>query len=695
MARIAAKRRSAAGAHTEPGPAEKTLVATVRSALVLALAVPVIVMGGWLPDVLYPYIVGKALYFRLMIELALAPWLFLIICYPAYRPLRSWLLACLTIYLLVTLLASFAGVSPTRSLWSNYERMQGWFSLAHYMLFALMLASVIRTFRHWRIVLNINLFTGLVVGLLGLYEIATGSGQRLDVTFGNPSFLASYALVNSFIAAAFLAQSLAAGSAPVNGKPVKTTTDVSQSLMRSFWVAVICLDLLMLNYSGTRGATVGLAAGIVIVLAACALCGEKRTLRMTSTCLAIGLLALLAGTLLLRNTPIVTGVAQSSPTLERFIHITSEASAVRSRISSTEVGLEAFSERPLLGWGPENYAAAYDSHVDGEAAASLFAFDQAHNRIVEEFVMAGVIGLASYAAIWLCIGWLLVGKIRHLPLDGRLFAIFVGATFAAHFVQNLFLFDTPAASVQLYLLFGFALYFARVPVSSASNEDWTQQATILSTQGVANRIESVISRSVPARIAVAAAVAAAVLGICYLMVVGPYVGSTSTYTTLSGARTGDQRFAAYRTAVSATPGLANETIRRFAEFVVEHWESLSKDERKTALELVARDVESGLEREPMEWRLHLALAELYRRASDENPDLVTLARVHTNAADMIAPGRVEVLQLKVLQHIVEGDDEAALSLIRSYFERAEPYLKRDSSVNRRLEGLRNTIEARR
>ena len=157
---------------------EKTLVTTIRVALALALAVPFVVMAGALPDTLYPHILGKALYFRLVVELAFAAWLYLIIRYPAYRLPRSWLLVALVAYLLVTLAASFTGVSLSRSIWSNYERMQGWVSLAHYTAFALMLASVLRSFGHWWVMLNINLLAGFVVGLLGIYELATGGRRR-------------------------------------------------------------------------------------------------------------------------------------------------------------------------------------------------------------------------------------------------------------------------------------------------------------------------------------------------------------------------------------------------------------------------------------------------------------------------------------------------------------------------------------
>ena len=85
----------------------------------------------------------------------------------------------------------------------------------------------------------------------------------------------------------------------------------------------------------------------------------------------------------------------------------------------------------------------------------------------------------------------------------------------------------------------------------------------------------------------------------------------------------------------------------------------------------------------------MALAQLYNWASEDNSELLRLAREHTDAAAAIAPGRVEVLQLRVQQLIFEGDDEAAIGLIDEYLRQAKPYLKEDSTTYRRLEELRH------
>ena len=79
----------------------------------------------------FPYITGKNFTFRILVELIGACWLALAIVYPLYRPRRSWIFLALTVFVVAIGLADVLGVNPAKSLWSNYERMDGWVTLAH------------------------------------------------------------------------------------------------------------------------------------------------------------------------------------------------------------------------------------------------------------------------------------------------------------------------------------------------------------------------------------------------------------------------------------------------------------------------------------------------------------------------------------------------------------------------------------
>ena len=100
---------------------ERGLVAGVRGLLALVLLPPL----AMAPETVYPYTVGRALYARGLIAVAFARWAVLAVHRPAWRPPRSALLLLLGLWLAACVVAAVFGVSPRRSVWSYYERMQG------------------------------------------------------------------------------------------------------------------------------------------------------------------------------------------------------------------------------------------------------------------------------------------------------------------------------------------------------------------------------------------------------------------------------------------------------------------------------------------------------------------------------------------------------------------------------------------
>ena len=102
--------------------------------------------------------------------------------------------------------------------------------------------------------------------------------------------------------------------------------------------------------------------------------------------------------------------------------------------------------------------------------------------------------------------------------------------------------------------------------------------------------------------------------------------------------------------------------------------------------------EAALDGEPREWRLHLALARIYQRASPDDATTMKLAREHTDRAAEAAPGRIEVLELRAAQHFHEGDAEAALRVIDDFMERNADHLDENPRIERRLADVRREIE---
>src|SRR3990167_7882880 len=177
---------------------ENTLRWTVLASIFLLTLIPFFIAQS----LFFPFITGKNFAFRILIEVATAGWLALALLYPSYRPRRSWILAAFALFVLVVALADALGAYPFKSFWSNFERMDGWVTLAHLFVYFVVAASILNTEKLWRNFWHVSLGVSVLVALYGLLQLAGiaslnpgfSSAARIDATFGNPIYLAVYML---------------------------------------------------------------------------------------------------------------------------------------------------------------------------------------------------------------------------------------------------------------------------------------------------------------------------------------------------------------------------------------------------------------------------------------------------------------------------------------------------------------------
>ena len=134
---------------------EAWLVPAIWVGLFLLLLLPLVVT----PSTLFPFVVGKATYFRGMVEILFALWVLVAVASPRYRLGRSWILSIFAIYVLVNLAAALMGVSFQRSFWGDYRRMGGVFDLVHWFMLLLILTAMVRNTIHWRRLLRPSRFS--------------------------------------------------------------------------------------------------------------------------------------------------------------------------------------------------------------------------------------------------------------------------------------------------------------------------------------------------------------------------------------------------------------------------------------------------------------------------------------------------------------------------------------------------------
>ena len=588
-------------------PLERSLLFGIRGGIVLLLLTPFVISEG----TVYPFIVGKALYSRALIEVVFGLWLLLASMNPAFRPPRSWLLILMAVGLAWAAVAAGVGVSPQRSLWSNYERMAGLVDAAHWLALVVVAASVLRGPRELRLLLGLNLAVSVAVALLAIASyfqidpivygvILERSYPRIGTVFGNAGYLGTYALVNFVIALGFLAQSGAKWA------------------LRALMALVAALEFWALSLSGSLAAAAGLlgaAAFLAVALAIRESASKVRTIGTVTAILVIGV----AGSLMLFQQG-ERGRAwlatADSPLLQRLTPQEGMRS-YRARESAWQAGVDALPERLWLGWGPENFIVAFGRHAAGLPAEGE-VHDRAHNELLEKAVAEGLPGLVCHLALW-AFAFCVVVRAANLqaPRD-RVFALFVGAALAGYFVANQFQADTSALKLQLALLLAFAV---GLEVSNAER-----------------RSPAARSASAPLR-QWALAIAAAIGGT--VVVAGGLATNRAIYTAATAFLATQPDDPAYiERTIAVFPPLANEPRMNLFNRVAHDWERIRLQDETSAKQLLTHaDAQArvAVATEPENWRLRRAVAGMYLAVAATQPDYAPLVERHVKRALELAP----------------------------------------------------------
>ena len=616
-------------------PSGRFLLRIVRIGIFLVLATPLVVTT----DVVFPFIVGKAVYARSIIEITFAFWVALALHDRRRRPGWSWTMFALAVSLLVSWIAGALGVSPTRSMWSTYERMQGVFDLAHWFAFTLMAGSAFRSAADWRRLFAVNLTCSAAVCATGLaqhYGIVAGGlfddpSNRMSSTLGNPTYLGAYAMVNVLIGVALSVRSLGPPAGRVGRHHrFRAAGDL--------WALVALVNLWALWLSGARGAIVGLGVA-ALVFAAYGTWGRVPTARRAAGVVFVVVVAAAAAFTLAR-TPMLKPVVESSVMLNRMASLGAGDASVESRVVHIKAGLQAFLDRSVIGWGPENFLVAWGRHADVRGAIP----DYAHSKPVEELATRGLLGLASHLALWAVMLNVVLRSLKRLSGCAQLHLYVIGAALAAYFVQSLFLFDTSTTMMQ------FALLAAFVVSVEARYADSRPPAYLRAPlDRAAGLLKAPIGVSVTTALVAALTIASLVL-----FNARSYSAASAVADARDKSRPWPARLADFTRAIDEFPPLANQARLFLVVETLAASSDMSADQLRHAVEIIAREAERGLAEEPENWRFEALLAAFYQIVSTRDPAYLNAARRHIDRAVVLAPGVPAVVDVVTEQERIEA-----------------------------------------
>ncbi|MES2986089.1 MAG: O-antigen ligase family protein [Patescibacteria group bacterium] len=429
---------------------------SIISALAITLATPLIVAL----QMYFPYITGKALFMRTFILIAAVLYVMLVSIDKTYKPRKSILMYGVLGFMLILIASWLNSVNPTRSFWSNFERMEGLVTLL-YMGVLFVIAGAVVKKREWTWLMNSSLVISMVVGFLSLGDFsktAPGGLVRLSGTLGNSSYLGIYSLIHIFLA--FLAILMIYRGRREEQLLSSGTHDAAKKLSQSAYVymgiyALVGLfNAYILFYTGTRGSFIGLLGGLLLTSGYLAWKEKEKVLRFGAmgflTAVFVSIILLGA----LKNSPVVT----DSPSLARFASlITTDVKGVlesqgAARTTLWNMAYQGVEERPLLGWGQDTFGYVFAKYYDPAMHAQEQWFDRSHNVFLDWLISAGVFGLLGYLFLFAAALVCIFSSRARLTIVEK--SILIGLL-AAYFIHNLFVFDNLSSYVLFFLLLAY------------------------------------------------------------------------------------------------------------------------------------------------------------------------------------------------------------------------------------------------
>lgn len=395
----------------------------------------------------FPFITGKNFSFRIIVAIILALWAILAMRDKSARPTFSYLLYAVIALLVVDSLATIFSLYPYRSFWSNYERMDGYLNILHLSVYFWVLISVFKNKIQWFWLANVSLVVNAIVAYKSFSQLAGWSqiyqsADRLEAYFGNAAYLAVYVLFHIFLASYLL------------------LFQWNKNKILSVWYSImIVANTIILYYTATRGAILGLIAGFILTCLILSILGKGWTRKISGAILGI-IILLMIGFVSVKNTDFVA----NSQVLSRFSNLSLTEGTSQSRLMIWQMSWQGFKERPILGWGPENYPMVFSKYYNPGMWGQEPWFDRSHNIFFDWLIRAGLLGLLAYLSIYIVLLyylWLGSDWRQRIKKSEKLIGqSLLTGLITAYFFHNIFVFDNLVSYIMFFSLVAFVHYLA-------------------------------------------------------------------------------------------------------------------------------------------------------------------------------------------------------------------------------------------
>ena len=437
-------------------------VKILKWGIFISLFLPLVIFNLGIIDpsqYISPFHFLKVIVFRILVGILAVFYIALIIADKSYRPKWTPILISFSVFTALYFLTGLIGVDFYNSFWGSLERMGGIFSFLHYWVYFLILTSIIKSKKDWNIVLKISIVVGFLSILfaygqrleLGNFFVGWQHGERVIGTIGNPALFAGYLLFIIYLALMFL---------------LRHETSIKE---KGFFIAVILLGVPVLLMTAVRGAILSLLGSAVILAIFFILKSGNKKIKAGLALVLIIFAILAVGVWINKDKPWVKNISW----LGRLTDISRSTDTVQTRLWSWASAIKGWKDRPIFGWGPENFMYLHMKYFNSGLFTQMGSetiWDRAHNMVLEELSTMGVVGLLSYLSIFFIIFYYLRKKFKEEKIDKITFGTLV-VMILAYFGQNLFIFDTFANYFLFFLSLGYINFLSFSPSQEETDKE--------------------------------------------------------------------------------------------------------------------------------------------------------------------------------------------------------------------------------
>lgn len=366
---------------------------------------------------------------------------------------KSPILILLGFYLAYLFIAALFGVDFSASFWSRVERTSGIFYLTHVAMFVVLLVNIINKTESRIRLLKIIIITSVIYSILSLlgpqgFDFIFKNNPYDGFMFGNSSFAAMY-LIGAFLLSVYYV--------------------FSKERTERRWYEYLAPILIAINpflinlqdgWNGISGilgiakaSSIGLFVSIGLLLVAWAISKIKKTRIRNGSVIVIVVFSMAALAFvmqsLIKDDGLVRGFYEQQSTLARPV--------------VWELSKKSVSDRPLTGWGTDNFIVAYQENFDSKILQEDYGneawFDRAHNVVIDQTVEGGYLGIIFYLLLYGALfGVLLYAIFKLKKRSDVVLAVVLMIYFFVHLLELQTAFDTTVSYVMLALMAAFSVY---------------------------------------------------------------------------------------------------------------------------------------------------------------------------------------------------------------------------------------------